>query len=62
MKHVLAILIFLLTGCEAESVPTSRTTYSLNGGYVHEFRLQDGTRCVSKGNSITCDWRTPEVE
>lgn len=46
----------------APTPATPITRYTLPPGWydVAEFRLEDGTRCVSVGNGgVTCDWRRP---
>lgn len=62
MNKVLIILIAAVTltacGRAANVVDAEVTRYHLRAGYnVHEFRLQDGTRCVAiEGGGIACQW------
>lgn len=71
-KLVIALLSTTLIGCDTPKNITpeeakahaarevSITKYNIPGADVLEFRLQDGTRCVTKygaQNSVTCDWR-----
>jgi hypothetical protein len=67
MTKKLAIsLLVVLSGCSKAHEVTvehpSATQYDIPGGYVNEFRLSDGTRCVSyngyKQGGIHCNWTT----
>ncbi len=71
-KLVIALLFITLLGCDAPKNITPEEAkahaerevtmirYDIPGGDAIEFRLQDGTRCLTKygtQNGITCDWR-----
>ena len=71
-KLVIALLFITLIGCDTPKNITPEKAkaqakrevdiarYNIPGADVLEFRLQDGTRCVTKDgaqNSVICDWR-----
>lgn len=66
MKTLFVVVVLsLLTGCgfrETGGGPDSSKKYWV-GGTVREFRLEDGTRCVTasgvdgKGVAISCEWK-----
>jgi hypothetical protein len=67
LASILTLVLFalVLTGCNSRVTPHKEdplrvTRYNVKGQFlVHEFHLQDGTRCVAiSSNGITCQWRT----
>lgn len=58
------ILYFALSEPTKPTEPTVRAPGTYHLPYLHrsaeEFRLDDGTRCVTTNNGgIACDWRQP---
>lgn len=69
----LVLLSLLLTACSnwgptdrhlpvqtfAQGEPTEVTRYIVPGAmnFVYEFRLLDGTRCVTVRDAIACEWK-----
>jgi|KBSSwiStaDraftv2_1062776.scaffolds.fasta_scaffold495271_2 hypothetical protein len=55
----------LLAGCMrepiAEFTPPAVMRYNVGSYRAYEFRLADGTRCVTIGEAITCEWQQPVV-
>lgn len=64
MKYLIISLV-VISGCArapSEIAPQTNTTqYQIPGGAANEFKLNDGTRCVTlngyKQGGITCEWR-----
>lgn len=72
-EYCLCLAMLMLAGCEQRPLDDSKTSIVRNepgpSYYVHEARLQDGTRCVVStsndyrgGAAITCEWRSRGVE
>ena len=67
MKTTYLLLALALVGCsEQQPNPASiNNPYVRYAGtprsYAYEFRLADGTRCVTYSDAITCEWQHPVV-
>lgn len=61
-------VIAALTGCmdarQSHRALIRNTYIKYNGtprAYAYEFRLTDGTRCVTYSDAITCEWKQPGI-
>ncbi len=58
-------LLSVGAGCGNNTIakfePPGTMRYDVGSRYTYEFRLLDGTRCVTRGDAITCEWRQPVV-
>ena len=55
----LVVAVLVLAGCEQPDPPAKRVAFKANyvdGWPVRDFRLADGTRCVTFRESLQCDW------
>ena len=67
MKAAILTLAILSSGCNRSPalagssdrpIRTEYAVYQLHASTAMEFRLSDGTRCVTYGyKSITCEWK-----
>jgi hypothetical protein len=61
MRLTTTALLLLCVGCVGcvgcTDGSTQSTVYDIGPRVVREFKLSDGTRCVSQRHGITCDWQ-----
>lgn len=61
MKNLLIIVVLFLNGCgatDSNNISPNYTKYAVGSSYVYEFKLKDGTQCVTAYNmGLACNWK-----